>query len=77
MGHNRAEVRRLSVLAVRGAEPVRVSRGRCPCAQAWPAPVRLPGGSAVLASQLSEIGLFGLAEGRAPGRELVIVPYVL
>lgn len=72
MGHNRAEVRRLSVLAVRG--------GRSPFAQAWPAPVRLAGGSAVLASQLGEIGLFGLAEGRAPGAlrtEPVIVSYVL
>lgn len=84
MGHNRTEVRRLSVLAVReagararksGPVPVRVSRG--PFAQAWPVPVRLPGGSAVLASQLSEIGLFDLADGRAPGAlrtELVIVP---
>lgn len=86
MGHNRTEVRRLSVLAVREAGArarksgpvfVRVSRGRRPFAQAWPVPVRLPGGSAVLASQLSEIGLFGLADGRAPGAlrtELVIVP---
>ena len=58
---------------------MRVSRGRCPFAQAWPVPVRLPGGSAVLASQLGEIGLFGLADGRAPGAhrtESVIVPYV-
>lgn len=89
MGHNRAEVRRLSVLAVReagarsrksGPVPVRVSRGRCPFAQAWPVPVRLPGGSAVLASQLGEIGLFGLAEGRVPRAlrtEPVIVSYVL
>lgn len=71
MGHNRAEVRRLSVLAV---------RGRRPLAQAWPVPVRLPGGSAVLASRLDETGLFGAAEGRAPGAlrtEPVIVPYVL
>lgn len=80
MGHNRAEVWRLSVLVVRGPVPVRVSRGRCPRALAWPAPARLPGGSAVLASQLSGIGLFGLADGRVPGAlrtEPVIVPYVL
>ncbi len=71
MGHNRAEVRRLSVLAAREAGAR---------ALAWPVLVRLPGGSAVLASQLSGIGLFGLADGRAPGAlrtELVIVPYVL
>lgn len=71
MGHNRAEVRRLSVLAVREAG----ARSR----KSGPVPVRLPGGSAVLASQLSEIGLFGLADGRAPGAhrtEPVIVPYV-
>ena len=59
---------------------MRAILGRCPCALAWPAPVRLPGGSAVLASQLGETGLFGAAEGRAPGAlrtEPVIVPYVL
>ena len=89
MGHNRAEVRRLTVLAVReagaracnpGPVPARAILGRRPLAKAWPAPVRLPGGSAVLASQLGEIGLFGAAEGRAPGAlrtEPVIVPYVL
>lgn len=71
MGHNRAEVRCLPVLAVRETGV----RARIP----GPVPARLPGGSAVLASQLGEIGLFGLAEGRAPGAlrtEPVIVPYV-
>lgn len=72
MGHNRAEVWRLPVLAAREAGARACNPG--------PAPVRLPGGSAVLTSQLSGIGLFGLADGRAPGAlrtELVIVPYVL
>lgn len=77
MGHNRAEVRRLSVLAAReagararksGPVPVRVSRGRCPFAQAWSAPARLPGGSAVLASRLGETGLSARPKGVLPGR---------
>ena len=77
MGHNRAEVRRLTVLAVReagtracnpGPVPVRVSLGRRPLAKAWPAPVRLPGGSAVLASQLSETGLSARPKGVLLGR---------
>lgn len=80
MGHNRAEVRRLSVLATREAGARSRKLGRSRARIPGPVPVRLPGGSAVLASQLSEIGLFGAAEGRAPGAlrtEPVIVPYVL
>lgn len=71
MGHNRAEVRRLSVLAVREAG----ARSR----KSGPVPVRLPGGSAVLASRLGEIGLSARPKGvlRALRTELVIVPYVL
>lgn len=71
MGHNRAEVRRLSVLATREAG----ARARNP----GPVPVRLPGGSAVLASRLGETGLSARPKGvlRALRTELVIVPYVL
>lgn len=78
MGHNRAEVRRLSVLAAREAGAARAILGRRPLAKAWPVPVRLPGGSAVLASRLGETGLSAWPTGvlRALRTELVIVSYV-
>lgn len=80
MGHNRAEVRRLSVLAAREAGARACNPG--------PVPARVSlAGARSPAGRLGGLGFaagrdraFGAAEGRAPGAlrtEPVIVPYVL